>query len=111
MKTERKMYVKMLTLFVILLSAIMMGILSLYWGADHSLQFTMPAATIAIIDLDGGEVGPALSTFSMQFRREQGPKSLGYITPPASQYPSNEMASRALYEEDVGSSDWSPYPY
>lgn len=74
--------------------------LSLYWGADHSLQFNMPAATVAIIDLDNGEVGPAMVAFAKQFRAEMGQMSLGYVYPEVSQYPDNEAASRALHQED-----------
>jgi hypothetical protein len=54
MAQERKMWTKMFVMFVTLLVAIIMGILSIYWGADHSLQFNLPVFTVAIIDFDGG---------------------------------------------------------
>ncbi|CCG82556.1 Putative uncharacterized protein [Taphrina deformans PYCC 5710] len=100
MKTERKMYAKMFIMFIVLLVTIIMGILSIYWGADHSLQFNMPVATVAIIDLDGGEVGPAMSSYATQFRQQHGTMSLGYVNTPAGQYPSNEAARAALKNED-----------
>lgn len=100
MKNERKMYTKMTLIFLVLLSTIILGILSMYWGADHSLQFNSNAATVAIIDLDQGEVGPALITYAQQFRTEMGEESLGYIYPPASKYLDNEAVMHAVKEED-----------
>lgn len=100
MKNERKMYLKMIIIFLVLLTAAILGILSIYWGADHSLQFNMPAATVAIIDLDRGEVGPALTTFGASFRQAHGTMTLGYVFPAESQYPSEQAARSALKNED-----------
>lgn len=87
-------------MFIVLLSAIILGILSLYWGADHSLQFNMNAATVAIIDLDQGEVGPALVAYGRQYRSAMGKMSLGYVYPAAAQYPDNAAVTHAAHQED-----------
>lgn len=100
MKNERKMYTKMAMLFMVLLSVIILGILSLYWGTDHSIQFNSNAATVAVIDLDQGEVGPALVAYAKQFRAEMGIESLGYVYPAISQYPDNDAVTHALKQED-----------
>lgn len=98
MKGERRMVLKMLILFVVLITAIIMGILSIYWGADHSLQFNEKAATISVIDLDRGEVGPALQAFTQNFRNTNPSTTLGYIS--ANTYTSNAETIAALKHED-----------
>jgi hypothetical protein len=54
---KKKIWMKMIITFIVLLVVIVMGILSLYWGADHSLQFNMPVFTAAIIDFDKEKLG------------------------------------------------------
>jgi hypothetical protein len=48
LKMERKIWTKMFVMFMVLLTAIVLGILSIYWGADHSLQFNTPVLTVRI---------------------------------------------------------------
>lgn len=100
LKQERKMWAKMSVIFFVLLTVIILGILSIYWGADHSLMFNLDVATIAVIDLDGQEVGPAVQSYAQQFRRQMGSETLGYITPPQGAYTNNEEALAALKNED-----------
>lgn len=97
---ERKIWRKMLLTFIVLLIAIVLGILSLYWGADHSLQFNVPVFTVAIIDFDQGEVGPALQQAGAMARSSNPEMTLGYVAEPGSKYNfSNEQARHALKEE------------
>lgn len=100
MATERKAWTKMIVMFLVLLTVIVLGILSLYWGADHSLQFNVPVFTVAVIDFDGGEVGPYLQQMAAMERAMNPKMTLGYVNEPGSKYNfSNEMARHALYEE------------
>lgn len=87
----------MFIVLVAVLVAIIMGVLSIYWGADHSLQFNSNAATVSIIDLDHAEVGPALQVYGQQYREKMGINSLGYIS--ANTYTSNDEALAALKDE------------
>lgn len=97
---ERKAWGRMFVLFCTLLTAIILGLLSIYWGADHSLQFNLPVFTVAIIDFDGGEVGPFIQNMGVEARVSNPEKTLGYVSEPGSKYNfSNEMARRALKEE------------
>ncbi|PBP25869.1 MNNG and nitrosoguanidine resistance protein [Diplocarpon rosae] len=82
MATERKMWSKMFITFSVLLIAIIMGILSIYWGADHSLQFNLPVFTVAVIDFDGGEVGPYLQQMAAAERTMNPEKTLGFVSEP-----------------------------
>lgn len=101
MAMERKTWTKMFVTFCILLVAIVMGILSIYWGADHSLQFNLPVFTVAVIDFDGGEVGPYLQQMAAAARTAEPKMTLGYVSEPGSKYNfSNEMARHALKQED-----------
>ncbi|EKD18576.1 uncharacterized protein L3040_007404 [Drepanopeziza brunnea f. sp. 'multigermtubi'] len=101
MATERKTWAKMFIIFVVLLSAIVMGILSIYWGADHSLQFNVPAFTVAVIDFDKGEVGPYIQNMAAEARAANPAKTLGYVSEPGEKYNySNEQTLRALKQEE-----------
>jgi hypothetical protein len=98
---ERKIWTKMFVAFIVLLVAIIMGILSLYWGADHSLQFNMPVLTVALIDFDNGEVGPFLQQMGAAARAANPKRTLGYVSQPGSKYNySNDEVRRALQHED-----------
>lgn len=98
---ERKIWKKMFIVFVVLLTTIIMGILSIYWGAVHSLQYNLPVFTIAIIDFDNGEVGPFLQNMGQAARAADPGKTLGYISVPGSKYNySNEMVRHALKQEE-----------
>ncbi|KAH6711683.1 hypothetical protein BKA61DRAFT_486695 [Leptodontidium sp. MPI-SDFR-AT-0119] len=78
-----------------------MGILSIYWGADHSLQFNLPVFTVAVIDFDGGEVGPYLQQMAAAERAANPKMTLGYVSEPGSTYDfSNERVLHALKQED-----------
>lgn len=100
MVEERKTWRKMILTFIILLVLIVLGILSIYWGADHSLQFNSPVFTTAIIDFDNGEVGPYLQNMGAEARRSNPLKSLGFISEPGSKYNfSNEQVTLALQRE------------
>jgi hypothetical protein len=100
MEKERKTWRKMLLMFTVLLTVTVMGILSIYWGADHSLQFNLPVFTVAIIDFDGGEVGPALQQAGAMARSANPEATLGYVSEPGSKYNlSNQEARHALKEE------------
>jgi len=100
LKMERKIWTKMFVMFMVLLTAIVLGILSIYWGADHSLQFNAPVISIAIVDFDRGEVGPYLQQMGATYRTEHPKTTLGYISVPGSKYNySNEMVRHALKEE------------
>lgn len=97
---ERRAWTKMFLTFVILLVGIVLGILSLYWGADHSLQFNVPVFTVAIIDFDQGEVGPYLQLMGASVRAMNPKRTLGYVSEPGSKYNfSNEQALHALKQE------------
>lgn len=97
---ERTQWFKTLALLVGLLMAIVLGLLSIYWGADHSLQFNMPVFTTAIIDFDNGEVGPFLQMMGAQARTADPLKTLGYVSEPGSKYDfSNERVMKALHDE------------
>ncbi len=101
MKQERKMWTKMVVMFCVLLVALILGILSIYWGADHSLQFNIPVFTVAIIDFDGAEVGPFLQNMGAAARAANPENTLGYISQPGSMYNnSNDRAREALKNED-----------
>lgn len=94
------MWTKMFVMFVALLVAIIMGILSIYWGADHSLQFNLPVFTVAIIDFDGWEVGPYLQQMGAAARTANPSDTLGYVSQQSSQYNySMESARFALKQE------------
>ncbi|KAF8860058.1 hypothetical protein BDZ45DRAFT_741661 [Acephala macrosclerotiorum] len=98
---ERKTWRKMFIMFCVLLVTIVLGILSLYWGADHSLQFNVPVFTVAIIDFDQGEVGPYLQQMGATARSMNPEMTLGYVSEPGSKYNfSNERARHALKQED-----------
>lgn len=98
---ERKTWTKMVVMFCLLLGTIILGILSIYWGADHSLQFNVPVFTISIIDFDQGEVGPYLQQMAAEARAKEPKKTLGYISEPGSKYDfSNEQTYAALKNED-----------
>jgi hypothetical protein len=98
---ERKIWTKMAVTFAVLLVAIILGILSIYWGADHSLQFNVPVFTVAIIDFDQGEVGPYLQQMGATARSENPKTSLGYVSEPGSKYNySNAQAREALKQEE-----------
>ncbi|KAH9209408.1 hypothetical protein DL95DRAFT_309926 [Leptodontidium sp. 2 PMI_412] len=78
-----------------------MGILSIYWGADHSLQFNLPVFTVAVIDFDGGEVGPYLQQMAAAERAANPQMTLGYVSEPGSTYDFlNERVLHALKQED-----------
>ncbi|CZT13920.1 related to SNG1 Probable transporter conferring resistance to nitrosoguanidine (MNNG) when overexpressed-unknown biological function [Rhynchosporium agropyri] len=95
------MWAKMIAIFCVLLVAIVMGILSIYWGADHSLQFNLPVFTVAVIDFDGGEVGPYLQQMAAAERSANPKMTLGYVSEPGSKYDfSNERVMHALKQED-----------
>ena len=97
---ERQLWGKMLLTFVVLLVATILGILSIYWGADHSLQFNLPVFTVAIIDFDQGEVGPALQQAGAMARSSNPEMTLGYVSEPGSRYNfSNEQVIHALKQE------------
>jgi hypothetical protein len=97
---ERKIWTKMFVTFIVLLVAIVLGILSIYWGADHSLQFNVPVFTVALIDFDNGEVGPFIQQMGMQARVSMPETTLGYVYQPGSMYNnSNEQVMHALKEE------------
>jgi hypothetical protein len=101
MAAERKMWRKMFIVFIVLLVAIIMGILSIYWGAVHSLQFNLPVFTVAIIDFDNGEVGPFLQQMGADARAAAPEQTLGFISVPGSQYNySNELVLHALKQEE-----------
>ncbi|KAH7319094.1 hypothetical protein BKA65DRAFT_569272, partial [Rhexocercosporidium sp. MPI-PUGE-AT-0058] len=86
--------------FCVLLVAIVMGILSIYWGADHSLQFNLPVFTVAVIDFDGGEVGPYIQQLAAAEPTANPKMALGYVSEPGSKYNfSNERARHALKQE------------
>ncbi|CAL3973675.1 unnamed protein product [Diplocarpon coronariae] len=82
MATERKMWSKMLITFSVLLVATIMGILSIYWKADHSLRFNLPVFT----------VGPYLQQMAAAERTMIPQKTLGYVSEPG--------ARHALKQED-----------
>ena len=91
----------MFIVFIVLLSTIIMGILSIYWGAVHSLQYNLPVFTVAIIDFDNGEVGPFLQQMGAEVRAVAPGQTLGYISVPGSKYNySNEMVVHALKQEE-----------
>ena len=90
----------MAAIFFVLLTTIILGILSIYWGADHSLMFNLEVATVSVIDLDGQEVGMAVQQYAREFRQKMAPESLGYITPPQGTYTSNQQTFDALKNED-----------
>ncbi|KAE8451340.1 hypothetical protein EG329_003969 [Mollisiaceae sp. DMI_Dod_QoI] len=97
---ERKIWTKMFVMFCVLLVAIVLGLLSIYWGADHSLQFNLPVFTVAIIDFDQGEVGPYLQQMGAMARSSNPEMTLGYVLEPGSKYNfSNEQAIAALKDE------------
>jgi len=101
MAQERKIWFKMGATFLILLTTIIMGILSIYWGADHSLQFNMPVFTVAIIDFDNGEVGPFLQQLGARARTLNPLTTLGYVSEPGTKYNfSMDNARRALKQEE-----------
>jgi hypothetical protein len=101
MAMERKIWRKMLFIFTILLTAIIMGILSIYWGAVHSLQYNLPVFTVAIIDFDNGEVGPFLQQMGAAARDAAPGQTLGYISVPGSKYNySNDEVRHALKQEE-----------
>jgi hypothetical protein len=101
MAQERITWSKMLITFIVLLIAIILGILSIYWGADYSLQFNLPVFTAAIIDFDQGEVGLALQQAGAMARTSNPEMTLGYVSEPGSKYNfSNERARHALKQED-----------
>ncbi|ORY84489.1 hypothetical protein BCR37DRAFT_271048 [Protomyces lactucae-debilis] len=97
---DRKKWFKMTSLFMVLLTAIIFGILSIYWGAVHSLQFNLDVATVTIIDLDGGEIGQAIQAFGQASRSATPKDTLGYVSPGVNQYPTQEAALKALQNED-----------
>jgi hypothetical protein len=100
MAPERKAWSKMGGIFTVLLSAIVLGILSIYWGADHSLQFNTSVFTVPIIDFDNGEVGPFLQRLGAEARAQDPTTSLGYISEPGSKYNfSMDNARKALKDE------------
>ncbi|KAG0646341.1 Nitrosoguanidine resistance [Hyphodiscus hymeniophilus] len=97
---ERKLWRKMFIIFIVLLVTIVLGILSIYWGADHSLQFNVPVFTVAIVDFDQGEVGPALQQAAAAARAANPKMTLGYVSEPGSAYNfSNEQVIHALKQE------------
>jgi hypothetical protein len=101
MAVERQIWRKMFIVFIVLLVAIIMGILSIYWGAVHSLQFNLPVFTVAIIDFDNGEVGPFLQQMGADARAAAPGQTLGFISVPGSQYNySNELVRHALKQEE-----------
>ena len=101
MRVERQIWRKMFIVFVVLLTTIILGILSIYWGAVHSLQYNLPVFTVAIIDFDNGEVGPFLQQMGTEVRAAAPGKTLGYISVPGSKYNySNEMVTHALKQEE-----------
>ena len=101
MAMERKIWRKMFLVFLILLTAIIMGILSIYWGADHSLQYNLPVYTVAIIDFDNGEVGTFLQQMGVAIRAASPRDTLGYISVSGSKYNySNELVLHALKQEE-----------
>jgi hypothetical protein len=98
---ERKIWRKMFIIFIVLLVAIVMGILSIYWGAVHSLQYNLPVFTVAIIDFDNGEVGPFLQQRGAAARAAAPGQTLGFISVPGSKYNhSNDMVRQALKQEE-----------
>lgn len=100
MARERETWTKMVVAFMVLLIAIILGILSIYWGADHSLQFNMPVFTVAVIDFDGGEVGPYLQSMAMEARAAQPATTLGYVSEAGSKYDfANAQTLHALKQE------------
>ncbi|GAO47235.1 hypothetical protein G7K_1445-t1 [Saitoella complicata NRRL Y-17804] len=60
---ERKAALKLIAKSEVLLIAIILGILSIYWGALHSVLPNIPALTIGLIDLDDGEIGQSMTTW------------------------------------------------
>jgi hypothetical protein len=65
LKTERKILFKSILRLEIILVAIVLGILSLYWGGLASLVPNERVLTIAIVDFDGQEVGNAFTQFGI----------------------------------------------
>ena len=91
----------MFVVFIVLLTGIILGILSLYWGALHSIQYNLPVFTISIIDFDNGEVGPFLQQMGQAARAAEPRYTLGFISVPGSKYNySNEMVAHALKQEE-----------
>jgi hypothetical protein len=97
---ERKLWRKMFITFIVLLVTIVLGILSIYWGADYSLQYNLPVFTVAIIDFDQAEVGPALQQAGAKARSSDPEMRPGLVSQPGSMYNfSNEQAKYALKQE------------
>ncbi|KAB8302738.1 hypothetical protein EYC80_006091 [Monilinia laxa] len=76
---DRKLWIKMSVMFCVLLVTTIMGTMSIYWGADHSLQHNIPVLTIAVIDFDHSEVGKYLQDMAIATRARDYDHSLGFV--------------------------------
>ncbi|RAL62485.1 hypothetical protein DID88_005050 [Monilinia fructigena] len=76
---DRKLWLKMSVMFCVLLVTTIMGTMSIYWGADHSLQYNIPVLTIAVIDFDHSEVGKYLQDMAIATRARDYDHSLGFV--------------------------------
>ncbi|KAI9650519.1 hypothetical protein NHQ30_000535 [Ciborinia camelliae] len=76
---NRKLWIKMLVVFFVLLVTTIMGTMSIYWGGDHSIQYNIPVLTIAVIDFDHSEVGGYLQDMTTAARAKDYDHSLGFV--------------------------------
>jgi hypothetical protein len=63
LKDERKLLLKSIVRVEVVMVVIILGILSIYWGGLASLLPNQRVLTVAIVDFDQQEVGPAFTQF------------------------------------------------
>lgn len=76
---ERKLWIKMIVMFCVLLVLTIFGAMSIYWGGDHSLQYNIPVLTVAVIDFDHSEVGKYIQDMATAVRAKDYHHTLGFV--------------------------------
>ncbi|KAM3087854.1 hypothetical protein ACMFMG_001920 [Clarireedia jacksonii] len=100
-KEARKLWIKMLVVFFVLLVMTIMGTMSIYWGGDHSLQFNLRVLTIAVVDFDHGEIGDHLKEMVVKERSKDYKKSLGLVNVDGGEMDARvEEVYRKLHRQD-----------
>ena len=70
----------------LLFLAIILGILSLYWGALASIPNNIDAFSIGIIDFDHGVIGNAVVTYAQQYKAPVTGAALQFSYPPTTDF-------------------------
>lgn len=100
-KEARKLWIKMLVVFFVLLVTTIMGTMSIYWGGDHSLQYNLRVLTIAVVDFDHGEVGDYLKKMVVEERSKDYQRGLGLVNVDGGEMDGSvEEVYRKLHRQD-----------